>query len=131
MIPGAGDGAADQWSSIGPTAKMRFAKTEVRYGTLSDRIPVLLTCDGRLLPQSFQGGQVPSEGLDNVTLLGGIIEHATGGASTDRTGLAAPEGTQESNKFYYAGADYKTSKTLLCSTTWAICRITTRSISLA
>lgn len=41
MIPSDGDGAADTWSSFGPTAKMRLARTEFRYGTL---LPKLRSC---------------------------------------------------------------------------------------
>lgn len=33
MIPNDGNGAAEQWSRFGATAKMRFAQTEMRYGT--------------------------------------------------------------------------------------------------
>lgn len=112
MIPSSGDGAADQWASAGATAKIRVSNTEFKYGTLLPKIPVLMSSDGRLLPQSFQGGQVQFKEIDNLTLVGGALEHATGRGSTDRTGLAVPGGTQPSNKFYYAGADYKATPAL-------------------
>lgn len=105
MIPTDGDGAAAQWGRIEPTAKMRVAKTELRYGTLQSKIPVLMASDGRLLPQTFQGGQVTSKDLDNFTFTGGLILQATGRGSTDRTGLSVVGGTQDSNKFYFAGTD--------------------------
>ncbi|WAH60738.1 OprD family porin [Pseudomonas silvicola] len=112
MIPSDGEGAAAQWGRIEPTAKMRLAKTEARYGTLQPKIPVLMASDGRLLPQTFQGGQVTSKDLDNFTFTGGLISQVTGRGSTDRTGLSVVGGTQDSNKFYFAGTDYKAMKNL-------------------
>ncbi|WP_085728276.1 OprD family porin [Pseudomonas sp. R37(2017)] len=112
MIPSDGDGAADAWSSFGPTAKMRLARTELRYGTLLPKLPILLANDARVLPQSFTGAQVTSNDIDGLTLTSGVLEHAVGRASTDRTGLSVAGGTRDSNKFYYAGADYNLSKTL-------------------
>jgi hypothetical protein len=112
MIPSDGDGAADAWSSFGPTAKMRLARTEFRYGTLLPKLPILLANDARVLPQSFTGAQFTSNDIDGLTLTSGVLEHAVGRASTDRTGLSVAGSTQDSNKFYYAGADYNLSKTL-------------------
>ncbi|PPK39744.1 outer membrane porin, OprD family [Pseudomonas laurylsulfatiphila] len=112
MIPSDGDGAADTWSSFGPTAKMRLARTEFRYGTLLPKLPILLANDARVLPQSFTGAQVTSNDIEGLTLTSGVLEHAVGRASTDRTGLSVAGSTQDSNKFYYAGADYNLTKSL-------------------
>ena len=112
MIPTDGDGAAAAWSSFGPTAKMRLAKTEFRYGTLLPKLPILLANDARVLPQSFTGAQVTSSDIDGLTLTGGVLEHAVGRASTDRTGLSVAGSTQDSNKFYYAGGDYNLTRNL-------------------
>ena len=112
MFPNDGDKAADQWSRMGATAKMRFSKTELRYGTLQPKLPILVSNDGRLLPQTFEGGQVTSNEIDNLTLTAGQLEHATGRASSDRAGLAVAGATQESNKFSFAGGDYKLTKDL-------------------
>ena len=112
MIPTDGDGAADAWSSFGPTAKMRISKTEFRYGTLLPKLPILIANDARLLPQSFTGAQITSNDIENLTLTSGVLEHAVGRASTDRTGLSVPGATQDSNKFYYAGGDYTITKDL-------------------
>ncbi|QVW21283.1 OprD family outer membrane porin [Pseudomonas hormoni] len=112
MIPTDGDGAADTWSSFGPTAKMRIAKTEFRYGTLLPKLPILLSNDARVLPQSFTGAQITSNDIDGLMLTSGVLEHAVGRASTDRTGLSVPGATQDSNKFYFAGGDYFITKEL-------------------
>lgn len=112
MFPNDGDKAADQWSRLGVTAKMRASKTELRYGTLQPKLPILVSNDGRLLPQTFEGGQVTSNEIDNLTFTAGQLEHATGRASSDSAGLAVAGGTQESNKFTFAGGDYKLTKDL-------------------
>ncbi|RON02469.1 OprD family porin [Pseudomonas brassicacearum] len=112
MFPNDGDQAADQWGRVGATAKMRFSKTELRYGTLQPKLPILVSNDGRLLPQTFEGGQVTSNEIDNLTFTAGQLEHATGRASSDSSGLAVASGTRESNKFIFAGGDYKLTKDL-------------------
>lgn len=106
MIPNDDGKAADNWARGGATAKARFAKSELRYGYLRPNLPILVSNDGRLLPQSFEGGQITSKDIDNLTLIGGQLQHTTGRGSSDRSGPAAAGRTQESNKFNYAGADY-------------------------
>ncbi|MBB1518746.1 OprD family porin [Aquipseudomonas guryensis] len=110
--------AEDQFSSLGLTGKVRLSKTEGRIGTLQPKLPVVTFNDGRLLPQTFEGGQITSNEIDNLTLIGGQLEHAKGRSSSSSEGLSiggannAKTG-QFSNKFYYAGGDYKISKDLL------------------
>lgn len=113
MIPSDGNGAVSEWSDASPTAKLRLGQTELRYGLLAPKIPVLLSSDGRLLPQEFHGGQITSKDLDHFTFTGGVLEKVTGRASTDQTGMAVPGGTRQSNKFYYAGTDWQASQDLL------------------
>jgi hypothetical protein len=113
MIPDDGAGAADQWARLGLTAKARLGKTEARLGTLTPKLPIMTSSDGRLLPQTFEGGQITSNDIDGLTLTGGRLEHATGRGSTDSTGLAVSGGTRQSNDFVFAGADYKVTKNLL------------------
>lgn len=113
MIPSDSDNSAvDEWSRLGLTGKVKMSNTELRYGTLIPKLPILVANDGRLLPQTFEGGQITSSEFKDLTLTGGRIEHATGRGSTDQTGLAALGGTHESNKFDFAGADWKVSRDL-------------------
>lgn len=113
MIPDDSDGSAvDEWSRLGLTGKMRLSKTEARYGTLQPKLPILVANDGRVLPQTFEGGMITSQEIDGLTLIGGRLEHATGRASTNRSGLAVAGGTEQSNEFIFAGADYQLSKAL-------------------
>lgn len=112
--------AVDNFSSLGLTAKVRFSKTEARLGTLQPKLPVVSFNDGRLLPQTFEGGQVTSNEIDGLTLTGGQLEHAKGRNSSDARGLSigganSPSNYrngQFSNKFYFAGGDYKVTKDL-------------------
>ena len=110
--------AVDDFSSLGLTGKVRISKTEARIGTLQPKLPVVSFNDGRLLPQTFEGGQITSNEFDNLTLIGGQLEHAKGRNSTSAEGLSIGGANnartgQFSNTFYFAGADYKITKDLL------------------
>ncbi|MCK9801295.1 OprD family porin [Pseudomonas sp. MAFF 302030] len=110
--------AVDNFSSLGLTAKAKVSQTELKLGTLQPKLPVIVTNDGRLLPQTFQGGQITSNDIKDLTLVGGQIEHAKGRNSSNNEELsiagANTRGTtfRDSNKFYYAGGDYKLTKDL-------------------
>ena len=119
VFPTDSDGRAeDQFSSLGLTGKVRLSKTEARLGTLQPKLPVVTFNDGRLLPQTFEGGQITSSEIDNLTLIGGQLEHAKGRSSSSNEGLSiggannAKTG-QFSNQFRFAGGDYKIGKDLL------------------
>lgn len=113
LFPLESDGSAvDDFSKGGLTGKVRFSKTEARIGTLMPKLPILVSNDGRLLPQMFEGGMITSNEIDNLTLTAGQIEHAVGRASSNSTGLAVAGGAQESNKFYFAGGDWKVNNDL-------------------
>lgn len=110
--------AEDQFSSLGLTGKVRISKTEARIGTLQPKLPVVTFNDGRLLPQTFDGGQITSNEIDNLTLTGGQLEHAKGRSSSSSEGLSIggannAQTGQFSNTFYFAGGDYKIGKDLL------------------
>ncbi|MGF6208616.1 OprD family outer membrane porin [Pseudomonas frederiksbergensis] len=114
FTPSDSDGSAtSEWSSIGATAKARFSKTEFRYGnTLMPNVPVVIANDGRLQPQTYEGGMFTSKEIDDITITGGQLGHAKGRASTNSTGLSVAGATEESNQFRFAGGDWKASKNL-------------------
>src|SRR5690606_35756777 len=70
------------------------------------------------LPQLFHGGQVTVNEIDNLTLTAGQLESTTTRSSSDRinlrvAGATAVNGIQaDTNKFYFAGGDYKVNKDL-------------------
>ncbi|MFQ6573525.1 OprD family porin [Pseudomonas sp. UM16] len=114
FIPSDTDGSAvSQWGRFGANAKARFSKTEAHFGSaLAPNLPILVSNDGRLLPQTFEGGTIQSKEIDSLTLNAGQFTHAMGRASSNRTGLSVAGGTQDSNKFQFAGGDWKVSKDL-------------------
>lgn len=113
LFPLESDGSAvDDFSKAGATAKVRISKTEARVGTLMPKLPILVSNDGRLLPQMFEGGMITSNEIDNLTLTAGQIEHAVSRASSNSTGLSVAGGSEASNKFYFAGGDWKVNSDL-------------------
>lgn len=113
-MPADTDGSAvHEWSRLSGNVKALFSKTEAHVGgALAPNLPILVANDSRLLPQTFEGGTITSKEIDNVTFNAGQLEHATGRASSNSTGLAVAGGTEESNQFRYAGADWKVTKDL-------------------
>ena len=108
FFPDDGKGSAAQWARFGANAKARFSKTEAHFGSaLAPNLPILVSNDGRLLPQTFEGGTIQSKEIDNLTINAGQLTHAMGRASSNRTGLSVAGATAESNKFRYGGLDYK------------------------
>lgn len=114
FFPSDSDGSAvHDWARIGGNAKARFSKTEAHFGSaLAPALPILVSNDGRLLPQTFEGGTVTSKEIDNLTINAGQLTHAMGRASSNGTGLSVAGATQDSNKFRYGGADWKVTKDL-------------------
>lgn len=110
--------AVDNFSSLGLTAKAKISQTELKLGTLQPKNPVIVTNDGRLLPQTWQGGQITSGDIKDLTLVGGQIEAVKGRNSSNNEQLSigganSPTSTgRDSNKFIYAGGDYKITKDL-------------------
>jgi hypothetical protein len=107
--------AVDNFSSLGLTAKAKISQTELKLGTLQPKLPVIVTNDGRLLPQTWQGGQITSGEIKNLTLIGGQIEHVKGRNSSSNEELSiggANPRVANSNKFIYGGGDYKITKDL-------------------
>lgn len=114
FFPSDGNEAADEWSRLDGNVKARFSKTEGHLGgALAPNLPILIANDSRLLPQTFEGATITSKEIDNVTFNFGQLEHASGRASSNSTGLSVAGATQDSNKFLYGGADWKVTKDLL------------------
>jgi len=110
--------AKRDFGRVGVTGKIRFSETVAHFGTLQPKLPVVTPSDGRLLPQTFQGAQITSKEIKDLTLIAGKLERSTERNSSDSSGLSiggANSGSkaQFSNEFYYGGADYKVTKDLL------------------
>ncbi|CAI8906772.1 Outer membrane OprD family porin [Pseudomonas sp. IT-196MI5] len=114
FFPSDGNEAANEWSRLDGNVKARFSKTEAHLGgALAPNLPILIANDSRVLPQTFEGGTITSKEIDNVTFNFGQLEHASGRASSNSTGLSVAGATEDSNKFQYAGADWKVTKDLM------------------
>lgn len=101
------------WSRLGGNAKARFSKTELKVGNaLAPNLPILVSNDGRLLPQAFEGGILTSKDLENVTFTAGQLTRSIGRASSNWTDLSVNGGTEGSDEFRFAGADWKVTKDL-------------------
>lgn len=118
VFPSDGNKAVHDYASLGVTGKVKVSQTELKLGTLQPKLPVIVTNDGRLLPQTFQGGQITTNDIKDLTLVAGQIEKAKGRNSTDNESLSLAGANtrgvtfRDSNKFYYAGGDYKITKDL-------------------
>ena len=108
----------DTYGDLGATAKVRLSKSVLKVGTLMPKLPVLQSNDSRLLPQSFQGGQINSLEIDGLTLDAGRLNRVNYRDSSDhetltmttggRRGIAFDAGQPaDSDAFNFAGATYK------------------------
>ncbi|SED76588.1 outer membrane porin, OprD family [Pseudomonas frederiksbergensis] len=117
LLPVHDDGrAADEFASLGMSAKAQLAKTTVKYGTLLPKTPVLIYNDARLLPQTYQGTQISSVDIENLTLTGGYLDRFKLRDSSDSMPIV-PDGYggDKSGDFSYAGAEYKLGKSIRLS----------------
>ncbi|MEE1893741.1 OprD family porin [Pseudomonas otitidis] len=117
LLPRHDDGqAADEFSSLGLTAKARLGGTTLRHGTLQPRLPVLVRNDARLLPQTFEGTQVSSVDIPGFSLTAGYLrEGRQRDSSDDRPLTADGYGGDRGEGFWFAGGDYKVGKPLVLS----------------
>ncbi|RWU25014.1 outer membrane porin, OprD family [Pseudomonas alkylphenolica] len=85
--------AADEYSELGLTGKLRYSKTDLKAGTLDDVfIPFVFASQSRLLPQTFRGAALVSNEWENLTLRGTWFDRTNKRNSTDYEplSLAAP-----------------------------------------
>jgi hypothetical protein len=117
LLPVHDDGrAANDFSRLGVTGKMRFADAVVKTGTLLPKNPVVSYNDGRLLPQTFQGTQVEYTGVQNLFLQGGRLDQSKLRNSSDNVDLI-PSGYKgaKHGDFYFGGGAYTVNKSLSLS----------------
>ncbi|WP_349616705.1 OprD family porin [Azotobacter salinestris] len=113
--------AADEYSELGITGKVRYSKTELNVGTVMPRLPILISSPARLLWQTFKGGHLRSQDIQGLSLQGGYLTRMNQRDSTDyqKITIAAPngrfDGTAESDEFLFLGGDYALTKSLTLS----------------
>lgn len=100
----------DEYSFLAPTAKLKVAKTVVTLGNHEPVMPVLFRNDTRLLPQTYQGGQVVSTDIKNLSLTAGQFRQAHQRDSSDyedlRMAADGSTGGVPTDRFNYGGVTY-------------------------
>lgn len=114
LLPTHDDGrAADEYSHLGLTGKVKISATELKVGTLMPELPTLKTNDSRILPQTFEGGLVTSKDISNLTFTGGRIDETKDRDSSNNQDLAINNKNSRfasaatADHLTLAGADYR------------------------
>lgn len=118
VLPGAyGDGAPDDYSSLGLAAKAKVSETVLKVGTLQVKNQAISSSDSRLLPATFQGGQIVSKDIQGLTLDAGYLNrhnwrNSTNNEALNWGGKGATVADTEADSFSFAGGNYKLTDNL-------------------
>lgn len=110
--------AADEYSRLAPTAKVRVGKSVLKAGDVSPFLPSIVASPARLLPQSFRGAYLQSMDIDNLTLHAGYLDRINRRDSSNYQAMtvASPNRrfipTAESSHAVFFGGDYQVSQSL-------------------
>ncbi len=110
--------AADEYSRLALTGKLRVGQTTVKTGDVSIFLPFAFASPSRLLPQTFRGTTLSSKDIDGLTLNTGYIDRINRRDSTDyqAMSIASPNrrfnGAATSSHMAYVGGDYQVNKDL-------------------
>ncbi|MDD2059631.1 OprD family porin [Pseudomonas sp. GD03860] len=112
LLPVQDDGrAADEYSRLGATLKLRYSKTELKVGELQTNLPILQYNDSRLLPPTYQGVSITSAEISGLTLQAGHLSSTSLRNEAGDEKLIAmlghlPQRQAESDAFNFVGGDY-------------------------
>lgn len=121
------------WAYLSP--KIRYSKTEVRYGAHLPRMPILQASTGSIAPQLFEGTVITSNEIEGLSLQAGMFDRSKGRASSDGIrmtidgssaargkfgnaynravyGSNLPGTPQDSNHFWFFGSEYALNKNI-------------------
>lgn len=124
LLPVQEDGeAADDYSRLGVTGKMRLSKTELKVGELQPNLPVLAFSDIRLLPPSYQGVNLTSSEIAGLTLQAGHLNSTSLRNEAGDDQMIAmlghlPQRGALSDAFNYAGGDYAFNAARSTASAW-------------
>lgn len=105
LLPIHDDGrSADGFGRLSIAAKMRLSKTELKVGEWMPVLPILRADDGRSIPQTFQGGQITSAEIKNLTLYGGQFRANSPRNDASMENMSYKSGS--SDRFNFAGGEY-------------------------
>lgn len=124
LLPVQDDGeAADDYSRLGVTGKVRLSKTELKVGELQPNLPVLAFSDIRLLPPSYQGVNLSSSEIAGLTLQAGHLNSTSLRNEAGDDEMIAmlghlPQRGAVSDAFNYAGGDYAFNAARSTASAW-------------
>jgi hypothetical protein len=108
LFPTGGDGKSeDEYSKLGLTAKAKVSKSTIKFGSLIFRNQLLLSPDGRLLPQMFKGGMAEFNEISNLSIQAARISSSMSSQSGHWQKLVANRFGGEGDNYSFYGADYK------------------------
>jgi len=122
LLPGdSSGGSQDEYSHITYAAKARVSKTTLKVGDLQLKNMAIASSDSRLLPQTFQGGQINSMEIAGLTIDAGYLNRVNNRDSTNNqimtlnnvgasnvSGIRMNSGRiNESDDFKFVGGTYK------------------------
>jgi hypothetical protein len=121
LSPDRSGGSQDEYSHITYTGKARISKSTLKVGDLQLKNMAIASSDSRLLPQTFQGGQINSMEVDGLTLDVGYLNRVNNRNSTDNedmtlsnvsgtnvSGIRMDSGsTNLTDDFRFVGGSYK------------------------
>lgn len=117
----------DDYSWLGLTAKARISATELKAGTLSPMQPVILSVPMRLFAPSFRGAMLRSQEFERLTVHAGQMNRINlrNSSNMEKMRVSSPFGrfiaSAESDRFRFAGVDYRWSDSLV--TSWQQARL--------
>lgn len=111
--PGYARRSQSEYGKLGVTGKMRFAKTDLRVGSMSPINPMFVANGTRLFPQTFLGTELQSRDVTDLVLTAGQLNEVKQRDSThfEKITTVTLNGrfasTKASDNFRYLGADYR------------------------
>ncbi|KAF0863398.1 OprD family porin [Pseudomonas sp. LD120] len=116
LLPTHDDGrAANEYSKLGLTGKVKISATELKFGSLIPELPILKSNDGRILPQTFEGGLLTSKEIKNLTFTGGRLNKVKDRDDSNYEDIRLNNknsrfaGSAIGKHFNFGGLDYKFS----------------------
>lgn len=107
LLPNAfGDEGPDSYGHASATAKAKISNSVLRIGNLVPAIPIAQASDIRLLPQTYTGGALSIDEIDNLNVQLGQLREVNYRGSTNREDIGATVGGT-SDQFNFIGGTYK------------------------
>src|SRR3990167_3047634 len=102
-----GNECPDEYSEATAALKVKMSKPVAKVGGLMPKLPIVSSGDSRLLPQVFNGGMINSQEIDGLSLNGGQLREVNFRNSTDSQDIIATNVGGQSDRYNFAGGDYK------------------------